>query len=444
MDQLITGRIDNPGEKLCNLCKKDFPCAAVKCNNCNEFLHLECTGMPNYMTIRYFTSRSTYQCEICMKSNIDKYEELLEWLNNNRRTTDESSKDSATNEAIGNVNTPQNNDQIAEITTALTELKGQITELTKKIYEIRANEPQRTSNNTREENAKQTETNKPTTKTRQTKPQNTSYAEAAAKVNPNQQVVFIKPKDPTTPANNEEITAALKNVPIVNAKTSQKKTVKLVFPSEATKDRAIEALEANNQIAENHQIIREEKLKPKICITYVPNYIEDSEIVQSIQDKNKPLTDLMVHEDDMKLLFTKPSTSGYKTAVIKISPSIRKEIEKNDNKIYLHLSRYKIYDHYWVRRCGNCMGYGHKTAHCHAEEPICGHCAQKHRSVNCTNKHQPKCHHCTTNGKVENEHSTFSTQCPTFIQAKQSIIRRTMRCADGETERVPSNTASKN
>ena len=203
----------------------------------------------------------------------------------------------------------------------------------------------------------------------------TSYGDVIAKVNHNQHAVFIKPKESTTPSNNEEIISALKNIPTVAMKTTQQKTVKLVFPTKSAKDRAVEALEASGRLADTHQIASENKLKPKVSIAFVPDIIEDTKIIQSIQEKNEHIADLMEQEDDMKLLFTKPSTPGFKTAVVSVSPRIKKAIENNGNRVYLHLSRCRVYDHYWVQRCGKCMGYGHKTTHCHAKEPICGHCA---------------------------------------------------------------------
>ena len=443
MEQLHTLKTAIPNvNEICGKCSDIFTSAAVKCDLCSKYVHLKCSRMPVHMAIKYFISRIQYVCETCMETKTDNYETLCDWADSlgvhgdgesrvSEVHTGESSNDSTTTEVM-----KRNNDQITGITTALAELKEQVSMLTAKINVNSENGPNLTFNDSRKGTAVRTNKTKPTNKSRQDNLPSILYADAAAKVNPNQHVVFIKPKDLMTPPNNEEIISALKNVPTVAVKTTQQKTMKLVFPTESTKDRAVEALEANNQIAGKHQIISEKKLKPKICITFIPDYIEDSVIIQSIQDKNEPLADQMVEADDMKLLFTKPSTPGYKTAVITVSPSIRKEIENNDNRIYLHLSRCKVYDHYWVRRCGRCMGYGHKTVNCHATEPVCGHCAQTHLSNSCTNKHQLKCHHCTTSEREETNHSAFNTQCPTFIQAKHNIIRR--------TERIPKNLVPKN
>ncbi|KAK3873530.1 hypothetical protein Pcinc_021497 [Petrolisthes cinctipes] len=304
MDKLITSRIVKPNKELCNKCTKEVSTPAIRCDQCKNLLHVSCTHLPCYTVIKYFTSRIQFTCENCVKLGIEEYQTLVDW-------------------------------------TAITELRADIKLLNRTINnENKDNRRQLYPDmlQTSQQPNQQADANQAMTQTRQVKHPGTLYADVAGKVKPNQHAVFIKPKDLTTPSNNKEIISTLKQVPMVTAKTIQQKTMKLVFPSESTKDRAVEALEANDQIADNHQIISEKKLKPKISITFMPDCIEDSEIIKSIQDKNENLAELMTEEEDIKLLFTKPSTPRHKTAVIIVSPNIRKQIEKNDNRIYLHFS----------------------------------------------------------------------------------------------------------
>ncbi|KAK3882771.1 hypothetical protein Pcinc_004629 [Petrolisthes cinctipes] len=356
MDKLITSRIVKPNKELCNKCTKEVSTPAIRCDQCKNLLHVSCTQLPCYTVIKYFTSRIQFTCENCVKLGIEEYQTLVDWVEQNAGNGQQTGA--------------------GALVTAITELRGDIKLLNRTINnENKDNRRQLYPDmlQTSQQPNQQADANQAMTQTRQVKHPGTFYADVAGKVKPNQHAVFIKPKDLTTPSNNKEIISTLKQVPVVTAKTIQQKTMKLVFPSESTKDRAVEALEANDQIADNHQIISEKKLKPKISITFIPDCIEDSEIIKSIQDKNENLAELMTEEEDIKLLFTNPSTPGHKTAVIIVSPNIRKQIEKNDNRIYLHFSRCRVYDHYWVRRCGKCMGYGHKTSHCHAQNPVCGH-----------------------------------------------------------------------
>lgn len=165
---------------------------------------------------------------------------------------------------------PNYDQQLTEITTTITQLKEQVSLVSTKI--LRNYEERGDSNDVREAEIR--------------KPTQPSYADVIAIVKHNQHAVFIKPNDGANPTDGSEITSTLKKVPIVTAKLTQQKPMNLVFPTASAKDRAIEALETNNQIADNHQIISWTKLKPKISIAFIPDNIKDSEAVQSIQDKS--------------------------------------------------------------------------------------------------------------------------------------------------------------
>ena len=144
-----------------------------------------------------------------------------------------------------------------------------------------------------------------------------------------------------------------------------------------------------------------------------------------MKDKNPQIAELCSTPEDLHLLFTKPAAPGYKTAVIATSPEIRNRIMKT-GYIYIHMSRCKAYDRYWVFRCRKCMSYKHKTEKCSNENPRCGHCSNEHLSEECTNKTAPKCCHCTDNSRVDTQHSAFDTSCPSFIAARNLVVRKTM------------------
>ncbi len=406
MDKIIPNKREIPENKLCEKCQESLATAAVKCGQCDCLFHLDCTGMPDYMAIKYYTSRVLYTCENCVKSGSDNYQQLTDWIENNRHTKGQS---------VNNINNDEygkQNQQLHDITTAIAELRSEVASLTRKTEAENGDKQKQQSKMMKE---------------------GTTYAGATAKTNGEHHAVLLKPKDNTGPPNKEEIISVLKQVPTVSMKTTQQKTVKLVFPTEKAKEQALGALKTMDQIENTHHITSEKKLQPKVQVVFIPDFIQDEHIIQSILEKNEQIDELMEQETDMKLLFTKSSKPGFKTAFLSVSPSIRKAMENNNNRVYLHLSRCKIYDHYWVQRCGKCMKYGHKTANCYAVEPVCGHCAQNHWSNKCTNKEQLKCHHCTVNNREETRHSAFNTNCPTFIQAKHNIIRRTKQCSEGET-----------
>ena len=120
--------------------------------------------------------------------------------------------------------------------------------------------------------------------------------------------------------------------------------------------------------------------------------------------------------------------------ILAVSPKVRKAVRENQDYVYIHASRCKVYDHFWVLRCGNCMAYGHRTSHCRLSNPICGYCSGEHKSQNYTQKEQLKCTHCATKDKEDTSHSAFNTKCPYFINAKHNLERKTLTNEDEGTK----------
>ncbi|KAK4308824.1 hypothetical protein Pmani_019501 [Petrolisthes manimaculis] len=160
--------------------------------------------------------------------------------------------------------------------------------------------------------------------------------------------VIIKPKHDSCALDTEEITSVLKNIPVISMKTNKENLTKLILPTETARNKALEALEGSNTLTNTHDIQNEKRLKPKITIPYIPDIIEDSEIVQSILEKNPYITELIDQENEVKLLFTKPGSQNNdtKTAVLAISPQIRTPIKKNDDRVYLHFVRFCLTENF--------------------------------------------------------------------------------------------------
>ncbi|KAK3884930.1 hypothetical protein Pcinc_010773 [Petrolisthes cinctipes] len=190
------------------------------------------------------------------------------------------------------------------------------------------------------------------------------------------------------------------------------------------------ALAESTKLSETHVFSPENKLKLKITISYVPRSIEDEDIVQLITEKINQISDLVDQGHTMRVLFSINSTTGFKTVILAVSSQIRKAIRDNQDYVYINLSRCKVFDHFWVLRCGNCLAYGHKTTHCRRENPNCGYCSGQHRSSDCTQKEQQKCIHCVSISRDDASHSAFSTKCPSFLIAKENLIRKTIECED--------------
>ncbi|KAK3849195.1 hypothetical protein Pcinc_044037 [Petrolisthes cinctipes] len=350
------------------------------------------------MGIKYFTSRVTYTCDDCVKTKTDGYEDVLNLIN---------SLGASENDAD-------------DVSTQHGEPAGQLDHLIKTVSDMKV-QMDRLSN-------------KLVNETQQHKSKSYSDAVRDGKESPkmksNSQVVFVKCKEGTNRIDEDELVSALKTVPTITVKKVQEKSVKVILPNDDAKDKALTALAESTKLSETHVFSPEKKLKPKITISYVPRSIEDEDIVQLITEKNNQISDLVDQGHTMKVLFSKNSTTGFKTVILAVSPQIRKVIRDNQDYVYINLSRCKVFDHFWVLRCGNCLAYGHKTTHCRRENPNCGYCSGQHRSSDCTQKEQQKCIHCVFNSRDDASHSAFSTKCPSFLIAKQNLIRKTIGCED--------------
>ena len=55
-------------ETVCLSCQTDLESQALKCSKCQCFVHLHCSGLPDYFLIRFATSQSQYVCRNCVRS----------------------------------------------------------------------------------------------------------------------------------------------------------------------------------------------------------------------------------------------------------------------------------------------------------------------------------------------------------------------------------------
>lgn len=398
----------------CGVCWRQLLAAVVKCDQCGGLYHLKCTKMPTHMLIKYFTSRVTYSCGDCVKTKTEEYEDILNFVNDLTGGSDDvSSISPPTTEPVApNVSDSVLSDPhllINSMVKSIDELRAEMKCLTMKMN---------SQNNSENKSSKQK-----------------LYSHALKSTDDinqssQQQAVYIKRKDNgSTSNNNAEISSALKTVPAVSMKNVCDKTIKIVLPNEQAKQRAVAAIEQSEPLNNTYEVSCGKKLKPKLTVTYIPDFIEDSKIIEAVTDKNPEIAELIENTEDMKLLFTQKSAPGFKTAVLSTSPLIRNLIMKT-GQIYVHVSRCKVYDRYWVTRCTKCMDYGHKAEKCSNDVPRCGFCSGEHYSKDCNNKNVLNCCHCAKNSSEAKNHSVFDTRCPSFILAKNLIIRRTMHVSE--------------
>ena len=59
---------DDQGRPTCNSCIGELSDMAVKCAKCQVFVHLRCTGLPEYQLVRLAVSQAQFSCANCVKT----------------------------------------------------------------------------------------------------------------------------------------------------------------------------------------------------------------------------------------------------------------------------------------------------------------------------------------------------------------------------------------
>ncbi|KAK4289692.1 hypothetical protein Pmani_037360 [Petrolisthes manimaculis] len=187
--------------------------------------------------------------------------------------------------------------------------------------------------------------------------------------------------------------------------------MKLVFPDETTSNKAMVELEST-ELSGTHTVKSEAKIKPKISLTYVPDEIDDSDIMELIKEKSNDKTPWVDKGETMRILFSKKSLDDCKTVILAVTPKLCSVIKNQNDPIYIQFSRCRVFDHDWANRCGHCMRFLHKTQQCRYFKPTCGYCGDDRLTKNCIKRDNPKCANCLSNSKEDTGHPAFSKNCP--------------------------------
>ena len=60
-------QVEGEARKACTSCRGDLTDSALKCNNCQKYIHLSCSNVPKYMLIRFSIAQASYNCPSCVK-----------------------------------------------------------------------------------------------------------------------------------------------------------------------------------------------------------------------------------------------------------------------------------------------------------------------------------------------------------------------------------------
>lgn len=60
-----------PPEQSCVICSKPCVLECIKCETCEKYIHPNCSKLPAYALVNWFTTRHKYKCELCVRTSMN-------------------------------------------------------------------------------------------------------------------------------------------------------------------------------------------------------------------------------------------------------------------------------------------------------------------------------------------------------------------------------------
>ena len=208
------------------------------------------------------------------------------------------------------------------------------------------------------------------------------------------------------------------NTQVEQVKSSKKGHLVVKFDSKAKLEEAkndLDSVKDHIKVSVDENI----KYKPKIMVCDVDDSEDD--IIGSLKEKNQWINNLIVEDDDFKLIKDKKKSrkENKNHAIIKCSPEIRKVIHLNGDRLYtIYGGRCRVFDSYKTYQCYNCQEFGHSASRC-TNAQVCAKCSGNHSIRDCHGS-DLKCQNCTKKGHSDTSHKAFDRNCPVI---KDEIAR---------------------
>lgn len=235
----------------------------------------------------------------------------------------------------------------------------------------------------------------------------------AVKKGKNLLIVKSTEKDSSVLNRKEELASALKDVPVVDTKFTDKGNIVLNFASET--ERRVAAEKITDKMKDTDLKLTR-KLSPKIMICNVSKHEEKEEVLDYLIGKNSFLQNINGIGDMIEMILCKPASGGTTHYILKCSPEVREAIHRNGDVVCLKWARYNVRDRYHVLTCFHCQRHGHTEKYCkfkqNGDHAVCGKCSGDHMSKDCTvGSEQYKCVNCVRQSRQENNHSVNYREC---------------------------------
>ena len=248
-------------------------------------------------------------------------------------------------------------------------------------------------------------------------------------------VIVVKPSNQSVNIDRSEIEqlaeSALINVKVKSARVNERGSLIVQVTDEKEHKNATERL--TSSFSPNFTIEAPKLFLPKLTILNVPSHFSDANLLDGLCAKDDNFKQMLEGGESIEIIKCWDIKDGSgvissKKIVVKCSPRVRKYImETNNGYVYLNLSRCKVFDRYFVKKCYHCCGFNHIAKDCPeaSKPPSCGKCAKPHKTQEC-NSTMLKCINCIRHrsGKPNN-HSSTSELCPLFVREKNFIKDKT-------------------
>lgn len=230
----------------------------------------------------------------------------------------------------------------------------------------------------------------------------------------------------TTVVKSGNVKKKLKDVQVSNSYLSNSGIGTFTFATAEARDKAANVLGADYKVTSQSAVPK--LLAPKIKIIGVcSDVFNDSkdDIICQIREKNPDIDQLIVNEDDFKIIFMKKEENFI---VIKTTGRIRELIIEMGNKIYLGLQILNVHDHIHLIQCYHCQEFGHYSGSDFCKQKkgrgACFYCASsEHKSSDCRDKRnisRHRCINCVRDKRSSTNHKSADPLCPL-------VIRETLR-----------------
>ena len=279
-------------------------------------------------------------------------------------------------------------------------------------------------------------------------------------------VVILDPNDSDNINHNQRKKNALKlvnnavdGINVNFCKMKDSGVVALGFADAKSKELAVSKLNDDSELSDMFVTRSPKKASPKVTIHGVNELLFDgcdgedrgemkSILLEDILKRNTEIRDLInsgSHDFLEVIMLQKVMPTDIDvtfTAALKMSTGVRKLIKRYDDRIYVSLSRCKVFDRYYVTQCFHCQRFGHLSNNCRDNKngvaPTCLYCAEHHRSANCPNK-SCKEKMCCSNCLKSNDpnikahasmHNAASLDCSLRKAIRENIRQKTADCLE--------------